>query len=195
MREIDYFASDQLITPKPGDLLISEPYLPDPNFERSVVLLCEHNEEGTFGLVLNQETENKLADVISGDVAIQAGLYIGGPVQQNTLHFLHRAPDLIDHVFEVKSGLYYGGDQQELFRMMQEGLLREEDFLFYVGYSGWSPGQLMDELKAKSWIVYQDIKPDEIFDIPADQLWKHVLQKMGGKFKAISNYPTDPRLN
>lgn len=195
MKEIDYFSSDQLISPKAGDLLISEPYLPDPNFERSVVLLCEHNKEGSFGLVLNQETENKLQDVISGITAVNAELFIGGPVQQNTLHFLHRAPDLIDHIYKVKEGLYYGGDQKTLFALISEGSLRTEDFLFFVGYSGWSAGQLMEELKSKSWIIYRDIKPSEIFDIPSEQLWKHLLRKMGGKFKAISNYPADPRMN
>ena len=79
--------------------------------------------------------------------------------------------------------------------LIDTGQLRQEDFIFFVGYSGWSPGQLMDELRAKSWIVYKDVCPDELFDVPADRLWKHVLQKMGGKYRVISNYPTDPRLN
>lgn len=195
MKEIDFFAADQLVNPEAGDLLISEPYLPDPNFERSVVLLCEHNEEGTFGLVLNQLTENKLEDIVANLEGVDSDLFIGGPVQQNTLHFLHRAPDLIDHVYKMQEGLYYGGDQQTLFSLIDTKQLREEDFIFFVGYSGWSPGQLLDELKSKSWIVYKGVTPEEIFDIPAEKLWKHVLQKMGGKFKLISNYPTDPRLN
>lgn len=195
MNEIDYFASDQLIAPGPGDLLISEPYLPDKNFERSVVLLCEHNEEGTFGLVLNHPSNSKFDEVIDEVDHMDSVMHIGGPVQQNTLHFLHRAPDLIDHVFEVKKGLFYGGDQQRLLTLINTRQIRKEDFIFFVGYSGWSPGQLMDELKAKSWIVYKELVPQEIFDIDPENLWKHVLQKMGGKYKAISNYPVDPRLN
>jgi putative transcriptional regulator len=195
MKEIDYFASDRLIEPGAGDLLISEPYLPDRNFERSVILVCEHNEEGTFGLVLNHPSGSKVEDVVADVETMDSDIHIGGPVQQNTLHFIHRAPDLIDHVIKVKEGLFYGGDQERLMTLIDTHQIRKDDFIFFVGYSGWSPGQLLEELKAKSWIVYQDVKPNELFDISPDDLWKHILQKMGGKFKAISNYPVDPRLN
>ena len=193
--DIDYFASDRLIEPSVGDLLISEPYLPDKNFERSVVLLCEHNEDGTFGLVLNHSTGKRFDELVTEVNSFDSEVFVGGPVQQNTLHFIHRAPDLIDHVMQIDRSLFYGGNQDKLMTLIDTYQIRKEDFRFFVGYSGWSPGQLMDELRAKSWIVYKGLDSDQLFDIPADQLWRHILHKMGGKFKAMANYPVDPRMN
>ncbi|MFT5569634.1 MAG: putative transcriptional regulator, partial [Cyclobacteriaceae bacterium] len=150
--DIDYFSSDELIEPQVGDLLISEPYLPDKNFERSVVLLCEHNDEGTFGLIINQPSDTVFEEIIPESSGFDAEVYVGGPVQQNTLHFIHRAPDLIDYVMKIDSELYYGGDQDKLFSIIDTRQIRKEDFRFFAGYSGWSPGQLKEELIAKSWI-------------------------------------------
>jgi putative transcriptional regulator len=73
--------------------------------------------------------------------------------------------------------------------------LEEADVRFFVGYSGWSPGQLDEELKAKSWIVFKKTSTDLVFDIDPEALWKTTLNNMGGKFRLISNYPVDPRLN
>src|SRR6218665_3318782 len=90
-------------------ILIAEPFLGDPNFERSVVLLCEHNAEGSFGFVLNQESSLRLADVVEG-VYADFPLYIGGPVEQNTLHFIHRLGDMVDNTVEIGNGIYWSGD-------------------------------------------------------------------------------------
>ena len=175
--------------------MISEPYLPDKNFERSVVLLCEHNAEGTFGLVLNHATGHRFDEVVPDVSKFDSEIFVGGPVQQDTLHFIHRAPDQIDHVIKIQEQLFYGGSQDKLMTLIDTFQIRMEDFKFFVGYSGWSPGQLMDELKAKSWIVYKGIDSNDLFDIPSNKLWKHILSKMGGKYKAIANYPVDPRMN
>ncbi|MFN8358027.1 MAG: YqgE/AlgH family protein [Spirosomataceae bacterium] len=179
---------------KNGHLLIAEPFLGDSNFERSVVLLCEHDANGTFGLVLNQTTKMHLADVIEDDVYPDIPLFLGGPVAQNTLHFIHRRPDLIEHSTLVTDKLYWGGDFEQIKRMLNVGSLPPNDIRFFVGYSGWSPGQLDDELKQNSWIVTRT-SSEMIFDSPVDQLWRSVLRAMGGEYKVMSHYPTDPRLN
>lgn len=175
--------------------MISEPYLPDPNFERTVILICEHDENGTIGFVLNRLAEGSLVDVIDEVGGFDAKLFIGGPVQQDTLHFIHRHEPLVDSSNEIMDKAYWGGDYDRLLQMINTRSIDLEDVKFFIGYSGWSPGQLMDELKAHSWIVMKGVTSEMIFDWNNQDLWKACLNSMGGKFKLMSNYPKDPRLN
>lgn len=179
--------------PSKGKLLIAEPFLGDPNFERSVVLLCEHNENGSFGFVLNQQTNLKLEDVID-DVYADFPLFLGGPVEQNTLHFIHRLGDIIDGTIDIGNGLYWTGDFDSVRSLLNIGKIKENDIRLFIGYSGWSEGQLESEMKRNSWIV-SETDANFIFDTPTDQFWRSVLKRMGGEYKVLSNYPTDPRLN
>jgi len=187
--------SKDVITPKKGDLLLSEPFLADPNFERSVILLCEHNEEGSFGFVLNKQAEFELSDALEELQDFHETLHLGGPVQNNTLHYLHRIhPPLADSE-SVNNEVFWGGDFEELLSLINTRQLTTSDVKFFVGYSGWGPGQLESELSEKTWIVYQHASAELIFDIPIDKLWQEVLRSMGGKYRMFSNYPIDPRLN
>ncbi len=192
---MDYFSTDKIIEPAKGDLLISEPYLPDPNFERTVILICEHDENGSIGFVLNRAANVKLADVMDDVGDFDADLLIGGPVQQDTLHFIHRSDNLIDNSNELVRSVYWGGNYDEVLSQMNTKSLSTDDIRFFMGYSGWSPGQLMDEMKVKSWIVFKNVTSEMIFDWDNQDLWKACLKSMGGKYKLISNYPKDPRLN
>ncbi|WP_258099850.1 YqgE/AlgH family protein [Marinoscillum pacificum] len=192
---MDYFATDQLIEPEKGDLLISEPYLPDPNFERTVILLCEHDENGSFGFVLNKPSNSGLSELIEEAEGFDSTVYVGGPVQQNTLHFLHKSPNKLASDKEIVNGVYWGVDFDNLLTSINTKVVDENDLKFFIGYSGWSDGQLLDELKAKSWIVYKKATPELVFDMNPEELWREALQNMGGKYRVISNYPTDPRLN
>lgn len=176
-----------------GSLLIAEPYMGDTNFERSVVLVCEHNSLGTFGLVLNQPTSIHLDDVID-DIRAELPLFLGGPVQQNTLHFIHRRPDLIDDSIPVVDGLYWSGNFEQIKQAVNVGTLTERDARFFIGYSGWDSGQLAEELAQKTWIV-SHIDADFLFDTPTNEFWRGVLKRMGGEYKSIAHYPVDPRLN
>ncbi len=182
-------------TPRKGDLLISEPFLPDPNFERTVIYICEHNEEGSFGFVLNRPSELKFDDIIAEVEDFDMTMYIGGPVQHDTLHFIHRASDIIDDGVIIKENLCWGGNFEQLKALINTKQINEKDFRFFIGYSGWGAGQLQEELDANSWIVLPNATEKQIFDIPPDQLWRTILKDMGGRFKMYSNYPSDPRLN
>lgn len=192
---MDFFSTGDRIKPAKGDLLISEPYLPDPNFERTVILLCEHDDNGTLGFVLNRSADVSLSDVLDEAGDYGAGLFIGGPVQQDTLHFIHRHQPLAESSYEVIQDTYWGGDYEELLRMINTRSIPMNEIRFFLGYSGWSPGQLMEELEAKSWIVMKNVTSEMIFDWNNQDLWKACLKSMGGKYKLISNYPKDPRLN
>jgi putative transcriptional regulator len=181
-----------------GRLLISEPFLGDPNFERTVVLLCEHNEEGSFGFVLNKNTEVNLKDALAEidevDNAEGIRLYLGGPVEQNTLHFIHRVGESIEGSIRICEGIYWGGNYEQVKLMIQTGILAEADIRFFIGYSGWGVGQLQGEIEEDTWII-ADTTSEMVFDTPSDKLWREVLKSMGGKYRELANYPTDPRLN
>ena len=188
------FFPNEIVRPERGDLLISEPFLPDPNFERSVVLICEHNTDGAFGLILNKPSILKVADVMDRDTNFGQTMYIGGPVQQDTLHFIHSLDGDIPDSLALANGLYWGGNFESVMALIDTEQLGGQ-IKFFLGYSGWSSGQLMTEMEQKSWIVCRSASPEDVFNVDPDKLWKEVLKNMGGKYKMFSNYPTDPRLN
>jgi len=183
------------VEPQKGDLLISEPFLADPNFARTVILLCEHNDEGSFGFVLNKLAQVKLNELLDGAGKREDNIYIGGPVQQNTLQFIHKNDGLIEGGIEVKEGIFWGGDFEQMLAMMEGELIHANDIKFFVGYSGWATGQLKDELKVNSWIISRDVNIEQVFHTDVESLWKEVLNTMGGKYKIVANFPVDPRLN
>ncbi|UII25623.1 YqgE/AlgH family protein [Fulvivirga maritima] len=191
---MEYFKYKNNFQPEKGSLLISEPFLPDPNFERTVVLLCEHNEEGSFGFVLNKPSTVLLDEIMEDVNDFSEKVYIGGPVQQDTLHFVHREENIEGGV-PIAEGLYWGGNFEQLLSMINTKQVSGNDFRFFVGYSGWSEGQLKNELDADSWIVANYANEQLVFNTPEDELWKVVLKELGGRFNVYSNYPTDPRLN
>jgi putative transcriptional regulator len=176
-----------------GHLLISEPFLPDKNFERSVVLVCEHQPtKGSFGLVLNKSTEMTVSDVVEVS-SFEQTLYIGGPVEQNTLHFVHTLSE-IPNAVPLRDGVFWGGDFNYIKSLAIANRLSPTNSRFFVGYSGWGEGQLTEELKENAWIL-STINLQIIFQVPTEELWKQILKNMGGRFKVVANYPTNPRLN
>jgi putative transcriptional regulator len=178
-----------------GTLLVSAPVLEDPNFRRTVVLLCDHEpEQGSFGLVLTQQTDIHLEDVLEGVFVYNPPLYIGGPVQRDTLHFIHRKPDVIEGGVSLPGDLVWGGTFESVEACAQHGNASADDLRFFVGYSGWSPGQLQAEMDEDAWIV-SSVAPDVLFNTPTERLWRTVLRRMGGEFAWLSNFPDDPRMN
>lgn len=180
--------------PTTGRLLISEPFMYDPNFKRTVIMLCEHNKEGSFGLVLNKRTEYMVGDAIPDLDIADAPLYFGGPVEPNTLHFLHTRPDLFEQCNRVTEHVFWGGDFDRLKFLLSTKQLDKDSLRFFIGYSGWSAGQLVEEIQKNSWII-TDGEINNFFLEDEDKLWRRVLQDMGGKFKAIAHFPEDPSLN
>jgi putative transcriptional regulator len=177
-----------------GSILISEPYLGDPNFERSVVLVCRHDAEGTFGLVLNRRSNLKLSDVLTYfDHGLEMELGLGGPLQHNTLHYIHNRADIPESI-KLNDTLFWGGDYEYLKTMLESGAVAPEEIRFFLGYSGWTPGQLTEEVAKNVWIVNNNASKN-IFTLDTDTLWRQILKDMGGKYKILANYPVDPSLN
>jgi putative transcriptional regulator len=191
---MEFFKYRNKLKPEKGRLLISEPFLPDPNFERTVVLLCEHNEEGSFGFVINKPSILKIAEVMEEASHLDDIVFVGGPVQQDTLHFLHRNTSITNAV-KIQDDIYWGGDFQSLMTQLNTSVIKPTDIRFYLGYSGWGQGQLESELQEDSWIVCDFVDDTLLFDTDPTVIWKKALDNMGGRFSVYSNYPVDPRLN
>lgn len=176
-----------------GQVLIAEPFMGDSNFERAVILVCEHNNNGSFGLVLNQVSKHKLHQVIEIDPE-EFPLFIGGPVQTDTLHFIHRLGHIIDDSIALGNGIYWSGNFEMIKSLTNIGVIKPADIRFFLGYSGWGRGQLQSELDQNTWMV-SDITATDIFDLEPKNFWRQILKNKGGDYKVLSNYPTDPRLN
>lgn len=182
--------------PGVSSLLLSEPFMLDPNFQRSVVLLCDHNPvEGTLGYILNQPTGLAIGDLIEEFEGCDLPLFIGGPVEQNTLHFVHKREDLIPGGTALGLGLTWGGDLEILKQHLFGGILTSEDIKFFMGYCGWSPGQLDEEFDQNSWVVSNDYHPALIFLEEREAVWKEALIAMGPKFAHVANFPINPQWN
>jgi putative transcriptional regulator len=180
--------------PKPGILLIAEPFLKDPSFTRSVVLLCDHQEEGSIGFLLNKNIEMEIGDLISDLAGYTFPVYFGGPVQIDTIHFLHNVPGLIKGSFEVGDGIFWGGDFDEVKKLIKADKLSKEDIKFFLGYSGWTVGQLEGELNDKSWLT-TDATRKIVFFKNIKETWKESILHLGGAYTEMANYPLDPLLN
>lgn len=191
---MEFFRYKNKLKPEKGRLLISEPFLPDPNFERTVVLLCEHNDEGSFGFVLNKPSELKVNEVIEDIGSFENPVFVGGPVQQDTLHFIHRSI-VVTNAIELRDHISWGGDFDSILSLSDTKQLQPADIRFFVGYSGWGPGQLESELEQESWIVCDFVTNELLFDTEPADLWRKALGSMGGRFSVYSNYPVDPRMN
>jgi putative transcriptional regulator len=184
-----------MINPESGTLLIAEPFLKDPSFMRSVVMICRHNdEEGTFGFALHKMMQVTLDQFIPGLEGHEIPVYLGGPVQTDTLHYIHNLPQYFDDCQKVADGIFWGGNFETMKSLITEGKIKYEEVKFFLGYSGWSAGQLEEEMSAGSWLVTEANKT-LVLKISSEQVWNESLTQLGGKYKMMKFFPTDPQLN
>ena len=189
------FTPGNFVEPAVGKILLSEPFMDDAYFGRKAVLLCEHNEEGSFGVVLNNFIEVDLHELLSGIFEWKARISLGGPVKNSNLYYLHTRHDIPDAI-QVTQGLFMGGDFDWVKSAVQLGNIKENELRFFIGYAGWTPGQLADEVRSKSWFM-ADAPIDKIMDttIEEEDYWKQLIHSMGSGFSHIANAPIDPSLN
>lgn len=176
-----------------GKLLLADPFMNDPSFRRSVIFIAEYGPAGSVGFVLNKPTDFLFNDIVDDFPDFPARVYLGGPVEGGNLHFLHRVPNLPDS-YEVGKGIYWGGSLEALKGMMIAGTLSINDVRFFIGYSGWEPNQLEDELSQKSWIVAPDARPYIFSDQPSS-LWSRLLRSLGDEYALLVHSPRHPSLN
>jgi putative transcriptional regulator len=177
-----------------GKVLISEPFLFDPTFKRTVILLVEHNKEGSLGFILNKNSTYKVNELVDTLDFIDEDLHLGGPVGKKHLYYLHTLGNKLEGSTHIVGNIYWGGDFEKLKTMFKTGLIADDEVRFFAGYSGWSPGQLEQELEEKSWIV-TELNDDIIMKARSKAFWSEALKKLGSKFKIMSNFPENPNMN
>lgn len=180
--------------PASGVLLIAEPYLKDPGFNRTVILLCEHGDCGTLGFVLNRPSSNSVNMLLPELKLPGVRIYNGGPVQTDSLQIIHQLPENLGGV-EVLPGVYWGASYDELAALCHSGKKVDSDKIrLFRGYSGWDAGQLDHELSQNSWIT-APAATESIFTHESSHLWELVLKSLGGDFAYLANLPINPIMN
>lgn len=182
------------IKPTSGKILISEPFLMDYYFKRSVILLADHNEEGSFGVIMNKPLSVKLNEVIKDFPDFACQIYLGGPVQDDSLFFIHTLGNKIEGSIEVVEGLYWGGEMEVVKEMITLNLIKPDQIRFYIGYSGWTSSQLEEELERNSWVV-SDENASYLLNTNSEIMWAKSLKKLGGSYSFWPNFPNDPAQN
>ncbi|TNE82045.1 MAG: YqgE/AlgH family protein [Bacteroidetes bacterium] len=174
-----------------GDFLLSEPTLSDENFARTVVLLVSKDEEGVLGFIMNRPLQLKFADLGEDFQSFDAQVFEGGPVETNTLHYVHAFADL-PGAQPLLEGVFWGGDFEMLKSRHAEW--SPNTVRFFLGYSGWGVEQLEREIAERTWVVARGHKQAVYYPNP-ERLWSHLIRSQGGEIAALANYPQDPSWN
>lgn len=169
-------------------MLLAEPFMADPHFKRAAILICDHHSDGSLGFILNKTVGMKIGDLITDFPEFDADVHFGGPVQTDTVHYLHRKGDLLEGSVEVVPGIYWGGNYEQLKLNIEGGLIEPADVKFYVGYTGWSEGQLAEELEYLSWMT-SEVDRNYVFKEHDDTLWKEALEHAGDSYSVIAQMP------
>lgn len=160
----------------------------DPNFKRAAVLLCDHGQDGSIGFILNKKLDMNVEELIADFPEFHASVYFGGPVQTDTIHYIHNYGELLEESREIAKGVWWGGNFEKLKFLISSGLVEPSNIRFFVGYSGWSEGQLRQEMKIGSWVV-ADMDPNYLFKSRSDALWQQIMYNKGQAYSIIATMP------
>ena len=154
-----------------GKILISSPSLADPNFEKVVIFIAEHNKKGALGFVINKLFSRAFNELTAYKDASPLPLYDGGPIEKESLFFLHRRPDLIAGGTHVIDSIYLGGDFKQAVQHIKDNTLTKSELKLFIGYCGWDDGELEEEVAEGSWFI--DSTTDEtVFTPHVAMLWE-----------------------
>ncbi|MBJ04681.1 MAG: transcriptional regulator [Flavobacteriales bacterium] len=175
-----------------GTILISKPFMEDKRFDKTIILLTQHDEEGTIGLIINRLCLFNPKDIIPELNSFNIKIKEGGPVEKDKLFFIHKHPNIIKDSKKIKNELYFGGDFDKLINGINQKQILVDDVLFFIGYAGWDKYQLNDEIQDGSWILYEINDLNKIFK----QIdWSSTLVEINQEYKVWANAPTDFHLN
>jgi putative transcriptional regulator len=191
---VDYFKIEHNnVSPAVGKVLISEPFLQDIYFKRSVVLLTSQEEGHFVGFVLNKFTNISIHETVRNFPKFESLVSVGGPVKVDNIHFIHSLGERIPESLKILDNLWWGGDFNVLKDLISAGEVNPNEVRFFLGYSGWEPNQLEREITENSWLVW-DLDAETIMN-SSTQLWKETLGKLGDKYKLWAGFPEDPSFN
>lgn len=182
------------IKPRQGRVLISDPFLNDAYFKRSVVLLTEHNSKGSVGFVLNKPVDVGIDEILADFPSLDTGISVGGPVGTNSVHYIHGLGNIIPNSVKIMPDIWWGGDFDYVKELIKSRSLDKNQIRFFVGYSGWEPKQLEREISENSWVV-RELDSALIMNSRSRESWQTVLQVLGGKYKLWTNFPENPVMN
>lgn len=177
-----------------GQLLIAKPsILNDLSFNRTVIMLCEHNSNGTVGLILNKPMDINITDLVP-QINTTHLIYNGGPVSMDSLYFIHLSPKLIPNSISIDGTLYWSGNFEVVIELLNSNQLSKKDIRFFLGYTGWDNNQLDQEIKTNSWLIKNNDYTN-ILSVTPEDFWRNELMKCGGVYQIWANSPKDPSLN
>ncbi|MBX7202760.1 MAG: YqgE/AlgH family protein [Bacteroidia bacterium] len=179
--------------PATGRILLSEPFMNDDYFRRSVVLLAKSEEKGSMGFIMNKPIGHNIHELINDFPEFNCPVYFGGPVESNSLFFIHTIPHLIETSFEIEDGIHFGGNFTKVKNLAGLGLIKPNQIRFFAGYSGWEEGQLDHEIDEDSWLIFN--RPEKLLEMDPITLWGELLRHSKTELAIWSNYPDDPSLN
>lgn len=186
------------LTVTQGSFLAAGPDLLDPNFVHAVVLICQHTPQGAYGLVINRPSPYTARDVLSGHELLkdcELRMHVGGPVQLEALQVLHRVPDKIEGGVQIAENLWIGGDLDQLGRYALEAPDEAaRNVRLFMGYSGWTSGQLEVELASGSWLPAPG-DAARVFEPDVAKIWREVVSELGSEYRSVANEPPDPHVN
>lgn len=178
-----------------GTLLIADPgMMGDVIFSRSIVLLTDFNQEGAVGFVLNKPSKFFL-DTFFEEIKTPFRIYVGGPVEEDHLYYIHKRPDLIKDSVAIAKGIYWGGNFDTVIELAKANKIRSDEIKFFLGYSGWAENQLEEEVEMKAWILFNKDVNECVFSHSKVSIWKKYLKKMGDNYSIWANIPENPQYN
>ena len=180
---------------KPGDLLIAEPFIfGDLNFHRSVVALVDYKTECYLGFIINKVLPYPIKDIIS-EIKVGLPLFSGGPVEEDSLFFIHNVGHLIPESKKISKNLFWGGNIEKAIALVNSKIISEKEIRFFLGYSGWSKYQLEEEIETESWVVIKNKYASKILEVNPNYFWKNQMVALGGKRLVWANSPENPHQN
>ena len=178
-----------------GKLLISPNIIMDEMFfNKSIVLVVENKDSGSIGFIINKKLKYSLKDFIN-DSKISFPIYLGGPVEQDNLFFIHNCNDLIPNGKLINENLFWGGDFKKAISLINDNIIDKKNICFYLGYTGWSSSQLEYEIKNNLWVIKENSFRNKIIKKRKKSLWKDFMISLGGDYLIWANSPDNPYLN
>lgn len=170
-----------------GTVLLAEPYMLDANFRRTTVLICDYAPEGSFGLILNRPTDTPINQVLEDFPDIDTTVCLGGPVQTDTIFYLHNNM-LIENSLRLSEGIFLGGNFDQIRVFINTGLITASDIRFFAGYAGWEKNQLEEEVSEGSWFM-AEMHPNYLFKTDPSTLWRQIMEHKGDAYSVIAQIP------
>lgn len=178
-----------------GDTLIGKPsILGDITFNKAVILIADFNEEGVVGFMMNKPLNEDLQNLIP-NVQKDFKVFDGGPVERDKLFFIHSVPDIISGGIKITDEMYWGGQHEDVIKLINQNILDDTQIKFFLGYSGWSSEQLQDEIKDEVWILKDDMSYRELISCSSSSFWNKTIKSLGGEYLIWANAPDNPNYN